>query len=503
MDTPKQVRYSLLTTLPSLRVTASFLLITGGVVFAGTLCGSGSYRSAAAVVAAALGTATLVYAPLSVERVLIVWFALTPLASFYVRFPTDRSIITFNRAFFAALVLALLLRRERGAARVSARFSMIRFEAAWTTLAVLALLSAFASANNVAYATRIAIDTFWLPLAAFYIARNYVDLRRDAGLWLLAAIALALFLFAIGAFEFATGRDLLAYKGAEIVREGERRVNGPFASDSSFAIACAMLFVFLQAAPRLLRMRFDRTGRLAYVSAVVAAMLGALLPLFRAVGIALVLCWTFLQWSTSRGNGPSSSRATGGRRLISIGSLLLVVLIAVAGWVATIAPSMFGSRLTTPRTAFGRLATWEAAAQITFDNPIFGVGLGNYAEYFDQTHYYADEPVEEVLETKAVNGPHSNLLWISSELGVTGLAMYIAANIYLLLMGWRAFKRSRDGRQRAAASCFLALIAAYWIPGLTLASAYYSDLNLFFFFLLGALSSGFLASGKSVVETDV
>ena len=58
-------------------------------------------------------------------------------------------------------------------------------------------------------------------------------------------------------------------------------------------------------------------------------------------------------------------------------------------------------------------------------------------------------------------------------------------------MGWRALKRAADQRQRIAAACFLALVVAYWLPGLTLASGYYSDLNLYFLFLLGALSTQF------------
>jgi O-antigen ligase len=145
------------------------------------------------------------------------------------------------------------------------------------------------------------------------------------------------------------------------------------------------------------------------------------------------------------------------------------------------------------------LATWEAAAEITLDNPVFGAGLGNYRDYFDATHYYADEPPEEVLDTRAVDSPHSNALWISSELGLTGFSMYIAANVYLLLMGWRAFKNAGDRRQRVTASCFLALVFAYWIPGLTLSSGYYSDVNLCFFFLTGALSSSFVSSRKAAL----
>jgi O-antigen ligase len=498
---------------PSLRLTALFILVTAGVVVAAGLCQAGDYRSALVVAAIASGAGLLVYSPISTQAVLICWFATTPLAAFYLRFPTDRSIVTYDRLIFASLVFVLLLNWKRGetvrAKEVTARswrFSVSKFEVTWALLALLAIASAVTRAGNVAFAARMALDTFVLPLVAFHLARNYFDLERGGKQLSLACIAVALFLFVTGAVEFATGIDLFAFKGAEIMRAGERRVNGPFLSDHSFAVTCLMLFVFLQAAPRMFRLRLDRAAKLVYASSLVAAVLGALLPLFRAVAIALVVCWIFLSWSARAGTSQSLRGLARSRslfpRIVPIvmpAVILVVMLIALAGWFTTIAPSITGNRLTDSRTAFGRLATWEAAAEITLDNPGFGAGLGNYADYFDATHYYADEPVEEVLETRAANSPHSNLLWISSELGLTGLALYIAANIYLLLMGWRAFKNANEQRQRMTASCFLALVIAYWIPGLTLASGYYSDLNLCFFFLVGALSSSFVRSRKAAL----
>ncbi|MEK6286063.1 MAG: O-antigen ligase family protein [Acidobacteriota bacterium] len=497
---------------PPLRTTALLILTTIAVAFAAILCASGNYREAAVLAAAGLGAGLLVAGPISVQAVLITWFATAPLASFYIRFPTDRSIVTYNRSVFALVIVMLLLKpgctasltQTTSEAQSSsgnawsrrAAFSVSKFEVAWALLSVLALASAVAASNNAANAARIAIDTFWLPLVAFHVARNYLGLRNGGRWLLLGGIALALFLFATGAFEFVTGADLFAYKGSEIVREGERRVNGPFAADSSFAIICLILFLFLLAAAKLFRVRFDRTGKLVYACALTGAALGALLPLFRGVALALVAGWIVLQWS-----GRSLLSRPAFRRAIPMGSVIVLLLIALVAWIVTIAPSPVGNRLTDARTAYGRLATWQAAAEIAFDNPVLGVGLANYADYFDASHYYSDEPPEEVLDTRAADSPHSNVLWIGAELGLTGLALYFAANAYLFLIGWRALKRAGDSRQRTAALCFLALVVAYWIPGLTLASGYYSDLNLYFLFLLGALSnSSLVPSSRSLTH---
>jgi O-antigen ligase len=504
MDISHQKPNPLFATLPPLRRTASFVLLTAGVAFAGILCATGDYRNAAVVTIVSLGTALLLAAPIAIEAVLLAWFAATPLASFYLRYPLDRSIITYNRVVFGLIVVMLLLESRPAFARTAALtatsssraraiLSLSKFEVAWALLSLLALASAVARSNNVAYATRIAIDTFWLPLFAFHFARKCFDLRTAGRLLLLACMALALFLFATGAFELATGIDLFQYKGAELVREGERRVNGPFLADSSFAIICLMLFLFLQAAPKLIRVRFDRAGKLVYACATAAAALGALLSLFRAVAFALVICWIAQRWSSRR-----ALKGADLRRVLPLASLIVVILIVLGAWLATMAPAISGSRLADPRSAFGRLATWQAAAEIALENPVFGVGLANYADYYDASHYYSDEPPEEVLDTKAADSPHSNVLWIGSELGLPALALYIAANLYLFLLGWRALERAEDQRQRIAASCFLAIVVAYWIPGLTLASGSYSDLNLYFLFLLGALSTQF--SGVSPVS---
>lgn len=504
-----------------LRQSAALLFAVAFIAaaLAAKLCSAGSYREAAVVAAIAVGAALLVRLPISTESFVIIWFATAPLASFYIRFPTDRSVITYNRVVFALLAVALILKWRRvaasaqaagkpavessafsggGATERRASFPVSKFEIAWALLAVLALASAMAHSDNVAYATRMAADTFWLPLFAFHVARNHLDLRGRGNLLVLAGIALALFLFATGAFEFATGSDLLAYKGSEIVREGERRVNGPFASDSSYAIICLLLFLFLRAAPKLFRVRLDRAARLVYGCALAGAAAGALMPMFRAVAIALVVCWMVLWLTERRGRRPRGRFALARRiRLDPLVVMVLVIMIALVGWTATMATSIAGSRLADPRTAYGRLATWKAAAEIALDNPIFGVGLGNYPEYYDRVRHEEDEPIEEVLETRASRDPHSNVLWIAAELGLIGIALYVAANVWLFLIGWRALKRAASGPQRTAAGCFLALVAGYWIPGLTLASGYYSDLNLCFFFLLGVLSNPLFAPRQS------
>jgi len=477
--------------------------LLAGVTVAAALCARENYRDAAVITALSLGASFILSGSVTIETVLLTWFATTPLASFYLRYPLDRSIITYDRLVFCLLVLLMLSETRSGvvvdrsfpATRATAQeatFSLTRFELVWVLLSVMSLASGFLHSNNLVAAARISVDAFWLPLCAFYFARRYFIVRNSGSILVLGCMALAIFLFVTGSYELATGVDLFPYKGAELVREGERRVNGPFLSDSSFAIICLLLFLFLQAATRLIRLRFDRSGKLIYYVATVCAGLGALLSAFRVVAVALFICCIGQIWLAHRATGALFWKSANIRRRLSLGVALGMILILFGGLLTLRSAPALGSRLIDPRSAFGRLATWQAAAEIAFENPMFGVGLGNYADYFDQSHYYSDEAPEEVIETKAVNSPHSNLLWIAAELGLAGFVLYIAANVFLFLIGWRALKAATDRQQAVASSCYLALVLAYWISGLTLASGYYSDLNLYFLFLLGALSGQFL-----------
>ncbi|MEK6299749.1 MAG: O-antigen ligase family protein [Acidobacteriota bacterium] len=478
---------------PFLAIAAS-----SGALIAAALCAGGRFREAAAAALVMLAFGFVVSADVSVSTILVAWFAASPVASFFVRFPYDKSVLTFDRAVFLLIAGLLLIRWKRGAttgainnASTRALATATRFEIAWAALSVAALASALLKSHDLGYAGKIAFDSFCLPLFAFRLARHHLGGRARLRWLTLAAIGLALLLFATGAYELATGSDLFAYKGSELIRAGERRVNGPFAADSSYSIICLMFFLFLRAAPEALRLRFDKTSRLLYEYALAAALIASLLPMFRTVAIAALTCWVILELGGGKALALKEGKAFGGRWLIA-------ALIAMVALAAGLAPSLFAGRLADPSNAFSRVATWEAAAAIAAEHPLFGVGLANYGDYFRAKYNWEDESVEQVMDSRALASPHSNLIWIAAELGWIAFAIYVIANVWLGLMGWRALKRAGTATQRAAAACFLSLVVAYWITGLTLTSGLYSDLNLYFFFLLGLLSSRFGGRGVPI-----
>ena len=461
-----------------------------GVLVAAVLCSYGSYTRAASVIAVALAAGALVSSRVSLDWLVLIWFAATPAASYFLRFPAEKTIMSFDRAVFAVALLLLISARKRKS------FYISKFEITWALLSVIALSSAIVKSANPGYALRIAVDSFWLPLIAFHLARYHIAIGREARALVLATIGLAVFLFLAGAYELRTGTDLFQYPGSQIVREGERRVNGPFMSDSSYAIICLVLGVFLWMAPAIFRVRFDRSGRLIHLLAAVAVIVASLRPLFRAVALALLVCLGFVLSFAMRKEG--SARQEGSALFLSSTGLaaILLSLVLILAAFAMVAMTPSGQRLLDPYNLIGRLPTWESAAKIALENPVSGVGLANYRDYFHEKYFTGVEMQESVLQVRAADTPHSNPLWIASELGMVAFVLYLVANVYIFRMGYRAVKRDGGPDRRAAALCYLAIVTAYWIPGLSLSSGVYSDLNLYFFFLIGLLSNRFSSEAE-------
>jgi len=441
-----------------------------------------------------------------IDVLLLAWFGTTPLLSFWFRVPLERSLITYDRVIFALVLVILVLCRTRIYSS-DRRFKVTRFEIAWGLLSIAALLSVAANSTNIGYATKIAVDSFVLPLLAFHFARCHFDSDRYAKPLLWALVAIVLFLFVTGAYEYTSGVNLFQYKGSELMRDGEYRVNGPFASDSSYAIISLLLTLFLSSAPKLLNIRLDNSARLLLTCAFAAGLAASLLPLFRVVAAALVVSWIILEAGTNKFRGRRHSqeriqeqetssafmrKSRAGRSLWLIAARVIVaaslIVLALVRWDAVSGAASAEQRLVSPNSVYGRLATWEAAVVIATNHPLFGVGLSNYTDSFNAEWEEKSRLLEEDVELVVADSPHSNPLWVAAELGVFAFILYIAANVFLFVTGCRALARATSTQARASAACYVALVTAYWIPGLALTSGAYSDLNLYFFFLLGLLS---------------
>jgi O-antigen ligase len=415
----------------------------------------GEWRAALLTVAAA---ATFYGAARSPETLLAVWFAVAPWAAYVLRFPAERSIVTFDRIAVVSVSVGLLARRR------SRLPSLTSFEVAWALFAVVAVANALALSEEKGYALRIAGDAFALPLLLFYAVRTGFDVRRGRRALFWASVALALALPWVGIAELATGRDLLAYKGGAIYRAGIVRPNGPFGNDVSQAVVSGLVFVFLWRAPRALGLEIEGIARIAWRLAMCLAAVSALLPLFRTVTIALTAALALPLVLARRA-----------RTLARAALVALLLGLALTPLLPAAAESqVFHDRVADPSSVFSRLATFAADARVIQDHPLVGVGLANYRKYFEETYGESiDEETYAVAGVRPENTPHNALLGTWAELGLVGLACFLAAGVAQWAAAWNA----RD-------TFSLTLLLVYWVPGLTLQSNVYSDVNFSFLFFL-------------------
>lgn len=83
----------------------------------------------------------------------------------------------------------------------------------------------------------------------------------------------------------------------------------------------------------------------------------------------------------------------------------------------------------TPGGDRGRVKLWERTLTMISANPFLGVGLGNWA-----TEYPAHDDGNLITYSSAPSRPHNDWLWITSELGLLGLATFIG----MIFVGWKA-----------------------------------------------------------------
>src|SRR5438552_19148716 len=139
-----------------LRQTAFLSLSILFAVTIGLLCGNGYERPALLISAYAAIAAILRRKP---ESLAVCWLALSPLASCYLRYPLEQSLVTFDRVIVIILVLALAARTTLEKDR-STNFG--GFELCWLLFTGYAIADSIGRGALSPASLKIAVDAFLL-----------------------------------------------------------------------------------------------------------------------------------------------------------------------------------------------------------------------------------------------------------------------------------------------------------------------------------------------------
>ncbi len=130
----------------------------------------------------------------------------------------------------------------------------------------------------------------------------------------------------------------------------------------------------------------------------------------------------------------------------------------------------------------GRLDMWRNTLPMITDHPFWGVGLGNW-----QYQYPAYAQGEQLDVKAAPISPHNDLVWITAEMGLPGLAWYLVLLIITGRLVWDLLKVP-NVQTRTLTLGMVALVIAYLVDGLFNFPREGIAPSLCFYFSIGAIS---------------
>lgn len=417
---------------------------------------------------------------------LLTWIAIFPLGYYFLSFPPEKPFFTFDRAIVGLLLLGLLATPSAKMARLSPAIRATGV--AWACFLLAATLSIFGTPDTLG-SVHMIVDTFLLPaLLGLYVLRIFPVRDYLKQLHILVSL-MSIYLAAIGAAEMYSGVDLLPLPGAGTYFAGAPgaqllRVNGPFLSNNSYGLIGLITLFLLLFLKRVADYPPPPWFRCLHAAGVAAAFAVALLPLFRSIALTLLLIF-LMEAMRVRGRTLRLAFFAGAASLL-IGFF----------WLSGQVPDFYQERISDMDNVYARVAQEQQSFRLFSSNPLTGIGLTNFHGATEKSTKYATE----FNGIEALDYPHSNLSAVLAETGLLGFVPFSLSQV-LLVSAFLQLRRQGTPAAGLAWKYFLWVFLAYWISGLSLTSGYYSDLNLWFVFVI-ALLYKYASSGASTLATQ-
>ena len=142
--------------------------------------------------------------------------------------------------------------------------------------------------------------------------------------------------------------------------------------------------------------------------------------------------------------------------------LFLTVVVLVFSSLAMIEPG-FRDRLKSlidPEFSsnLDRIGMWKVSMDMLVENPILGVGPGNYP--------VSSEPYRMKYNVKGKSHPHNNLLSQMTDKGLLGLGVYLWLWVVFYTETWKAWKKSQSEKIRGVLVAGMGALAAFHVGGM-------------------------------------
>jgi putative inorganic carbon (HCO3(-)) transporter len=214
-------------------------------------------------------------------------------------------------------------------------------------------------------------------------------------------------------------------------------------------------------------------------------------PMLRALClVAAAICLLGLLLTLSRSGLVALGAAlvaavfVGGKRHVGVAVLAVVIGLTVVGYFSFGASEQARERVTTIGSGSGRTDLWTVAQRMIEDDPVRGVGVGNFRT--ESVHYLL-QPGAILRDEYIVDKPqvaHNVYLHVLAEMGIPGLVLFLGVVGSGLLAAWRAVGEFMRRGDRFLETCSRALVLA--LIAVLVADIFASDqLNKGLWLLLG------------------
>ena len=397
------------------------------------------------------------------------WVAVYPYCYYFLTFPKERSIFTVDRALILLLIVEMLLlsRQEVAATPLTREVRVSAYFWGLFLLVCFFSLASHAPSHELAF-YRLLVEGMLMPALLGLYAMRYFPLLKDLRMLHACACVLGLGLCATGLIELTTNIDLFPWEGSEPMFTDThlRRADGPFEQQIVLSVVAILALFFILYLRRLMPQNISPKRALLHRLGCVAALVAALLPLNRGLVFALAPIALIDSFSKHR---------LISRRLWAT-FFAMILLAAVAA--RMLDPRLYDDRVSSPDNAYQRVAQHMETLRVVGEYPLFGVGFGLYHDVAAQNPRY----MVKWKGIESMNFPHNVLMTVLSEEGAIGLLFYVLAQVFLFRAMWKIRKAYPAG-WLAFLYCFL----IYLLTGLDFAIVSFSDINMFYVFILGTI----------------
>ena len=114
-----------------------------------------------------------------------------------------------------------------------------------------------------------------------------------------------------------------------------------------------------------------------------------------------------------------------------------------------------------PRNVQERFVLWSNTVELIKDKPLTGWGAGNWDVFFPSTGI--QDIKRMAVLSKTVSRPHNDYLWIASETGVVGLALYLSLLVFVYFIALKTIRRTNSPTDKRTLIILISFFTGYLV----------------------------------------